>query len=54
MHRKGFPESYDRRRMLQFVTDLKAGVPEVRAPVYSHLTYDIVPDQERVVASRRS
>jgi type I pantothenate kinase len=49
MHRKGFPESYDRRRLLQFVTDLKAGVPEVRAPVYSHLTYDIVPDQERVV-----
>ncbi|HSJ26976.1 MAG TPA: type I pantothenate kinase [Acidimicrobiia bacterium] len=49
MHRKGFPESYDRRRLLQFVTDLKAGVPEVRAPVYSHLTYGIVPDQERIV-----
>ncbi len=49
MHRKGFPESYDRRRLLEFVTDLKAGVPEVRAPVYSHLTYDIVPDQERIV-----
>jgi type I pantothenate kinase len=49
MHRKGFPESYDRRRLLQFVTDLKAGVPEVRAPIYSHLTYDIVPDQERIV-----
>lgn len=49
MHRKGFPESYDRRRLLQFVTDLKAGVPEVRAPIYSHLTYDILPDQERIV-----
>ncbi|MDX1450211.1 MAG: type I pantothenate kinase, partial [Acidimicrobiia bacterium] len=49
MHRKGFPESYDRRRLLEFVTDLKAGAPEVRAPVYSHLTYDIVPDQERIV-----
>jgi type I pantothenate kinase len=49
MHRKGFPESYDRRRLLQFVTALKAGVPEVRAPVYSHLTYDILPDQERIV-----
>lgn len=49
MHRKGFPESYDRRRLLQFVTDLKAGVPEVRAPVYSHLTYDIIPDKERIV-----
>jgi len=49
LHRKGFPESYDRRRLLQFVTDVKAGVPEVRAPIYSHLTYDIVPDRERVV-----
>jgi type I pantothenate kinase len=49
MHRKGFPDSYDRRRLLQFVTDVKAGVPEVRAPVYSHLTYDILPDQERIV-----
>ncbi|MEX0757648.1 MAG: type I pantothenate kinase, partial [Acidimicrobiia bacterium] len=49
MHRKGFPESYDRRRLLQFVTDLKAGAPEVRAPIYSHLTYDILPDQERIV-----
>lgn len=49
MDRKGFPESYDRRRLLQFVTDLKAGAPEVRAPVYSHLTYDIVPERERLV-----
>ena len=49
MHRKGFPESYDRRRLLEFVTEVKAGSPEVRAPVYSHLTYDIVPDQERIV-----
>ena len=49
MHRKGFPESYDRRRLLQFVTEVKAGAPEVRAPVYSHLTYDILADQERVV-----
>ncbi len=49
MHRKGFPESYDRRRLLQFVTDVKAGVPEVSAPIYSHLTYDIIPDQERIV-----
>jgi type I pantothenate kinase len=49
MHRKGFPESYDRRRLLQFVTDVKAGVPEVRAPVYSHLTYDIIAGQERIV-----
>jgi type I pantothenate kinase len=50
MHRKGFPESYDRRRLLRFVSDVKSGVPEVRAPVYSHLTYDIVPGSEVVVA----
>lgn len=49
MERKGFPESYDRRRLLRFVADVKSGVAEVRAPVYSHLTYDIVPDTEIVV-----
>lgn len=43
MHRKGFPESYDQRRLLQFLADVKAGVPDVTAPVYSHLHYDIVP-----------
>ena len=43
MKRKGFPESYDQRRLLQFLADLKAGLPEVSAPVYSHLQYDIVP-----------
>lgn len=43
MQRKGFPESYDRRSLLRFVAEVKAGRPEVTAPVYSHLTYDIVP-----------
>lgn len=49
MERKGFPESYDRRALLRFVTRVKSGVEEVRAPVYSHLEYDIVPDAEIVV-----
>ncbi|MFC5997242.1 type I pantothenate kinase [Quadrisphaera sp. GCM10027208] len=49
MHRKGFPESYDRRALLRFVTAIKSGAEEVRAPVYSHLTYDIVPGAEVVV-----
>ena len=49
MHRKGFPESYDRRALLRFVSDVKSGAPEVRAPVYSHLAYDIVPDETQVV-----
>lgn len=43
MLRKGFPESYDVRRLLEFVIDVKSGKPHVKAPVYSHLTYDIVP-----------
>lgn len=49
LHRKGFPESYDQRALLRFVAEVKAGREEVRAPVYSHLTYDIVRDQEVVV-----
>ncbi len=47
--RKGFPESYDRRRLLRFVADVKSGAAEVRAPLYSHLTYDIVPGADIVV-----
>ncbi|MDN4597400.1 type I pantothenate kinase [Leifsonia virtsii] len=49
MERKGFPESYDRKALLRFVTAVKSGAPEVRAPFYSHLSYDIVPDAEIVV-----
>lgn len=45
MHRKGYPESYDRRALLRFVTEVKSGAPIVRAPVYSHTRYDIVPDE---------
>ena len=49
MERKGFPESYDLRRLVRFLADVKSGRPEVSAPVYSHLTYDIVPGEEQVV-----
>jgi type I pantothenate kinase len=49
MSRKGFPESYDRRALLRFVSAVKAGSPEVRAPFYSHLSYDIVPGAQVVV-----
>jgi len=44
MHRKGFPESFDIPRLLRFMGDVKAGRRNVRAPVYSHFSYDIVPD----------
>ena len=43
MRRKGFPESYDVRRLLDFLIAVKAGRAEATAPVYSHLSYDIVP-----------
>ena len=49
MRRKGFPESFDRRALLRFVSDVKAGREEVSAPVYSHLAYDIVPGEIQVV-----
>lgn len=49
MDRKGFPESYDRRALLQFVIDVKSGEPRVTAPVYSHIIYDIVPDERTVI-----
>lgn len=49
MERKGFPESYDTRRLLQFLNDIKAGRAQVSAPVYSHLVYDVVPGDEVTV-----
>lgn len=49
MSRKGFPESYDRRALTRFVADVKSGKAEVTAPVYSHLIYDIVPDEQLTV-----
>jgi len=49
LQRKGFPESYDRRALLRFVAEVKAGADEVSAPVYSHLTYDIVPGERALV-----
>ncbi len=49
MNRKGFPESYDTKRLLQFVRDVKTGTPEVSAPVYNHVIYDVMADQEEIV-----
>ena len=49
MNRKGFPESFDVTTLLRFLSDVKAGNRNVRAPIYSHLTYDIVPDEHVVV-----
>ena len=49
MGRKGFPESYDLRRLVRFLADVKSGEPEVAAPVYSHRAYDVVPGEAQVV-----
>ena len=51
LDRKGFPESYNRRALLQFVMDVKSGEPRVLAPVYSHLVYDIVDGEHIAVES---
>lgn len=45
MERKGFPESYDLPALLRFLSEIKAGAPLVSAPFYSHLVYDIVPNE---------
>jgi type I pantothenate kinase len=49
LERKGFPESYDRLRLLRFVADVKSGARRVEAPVYSHLVYDVVPGEGQSV-----
>ena len=51
MNRKGFPESYDTKTLLAFLRELKGGAPDVEAPVYSHVVYDIV-EGEKVVVSQ--
>jgi type I pantothenate kinase len=51
MARKGFPESYDVRTLMRFLAELKSGAPEVHAPRYSHLTYDILPGEEIILRS---
>ena len=45
MDKKGFPESFDREALLHFLSQIKGGAGKVKAPVYSHLVYDVVPDE---------
>lgn len=49
MERKGFPESYDRARFIEFLSDIKSGKPSVGVPVYSHLFYDVIPGERLIV-----
>jgi type I pantothenate kinase len=49
MKKKGFPQSYDMHRLVNFVSEIKSGAKSVTAPVYSHLIYDIIPDHQKVI-----
>ena len=49
MHRKGFPESYDIKRLVRFVADVKSGRSPVNGPLYSHLSYDVIPDRMQTI-----
>ncbi|MEM8795236.1 MAG: type I pantothenate kinase [Pseudomonadota bacterium] len=51
MQKKGFPESYDLPKLLRFLNDIKTGHDQVEAPVYSHLSYDVIP-HERILVDR--
>lgn len=48
MHRKGFPESYDIKRLVEFVSDIKAGKPNLQVPIYSHITYNITDEVKTI------
>ena len=49
LHKKGFPISYNTPKLIRFLADIKSGKPNVTAPIYSHLTYDIIPNQFNVI-----
>jgi type I pantothenate kinase len=49
MDKKGFPESYDRAALLDFISRAKAGEPSLEVPIYSHVRYDVLPDESRLV-----
>ncbi|WP_392566985.1 type I pantothenate kinase [Utexia brackfieldae] len=49
MNKKGFPQSYDTKKLLKFVADVKSGQSHVEAPIYSHLIYDIIDDNQLMI-----
>ncbi|MCX2956653.1 MAG: type I pantothenate kinase, partial [Candidatus Regiella insecticola] len=49
MKKKGFPESYDMRSLVNFIAEIKSGASQACAPVYSHLKYDIVPNEKKII-----
>jgi len=51
LNRKGFPESYDAQKLMAFLSSAKSGKPQIEAPVYSHLYYDVIPDEAQILQS---
>ncbi|GAB6009329.1 type I pantothenate kinase [Dysgonomonas reticulitermitis] len=49
MHKKGFPQSYDIKNLIKFVTEIKSGAKEVKVPKYSHLIYDVIPNKYEII-----
>ncbi|ULT24577.1 hypothetical protein KUH03_37470 [Sphingobacterium sp. E70] len=49
LNRKGFPESYDAKRLIHFLSAVKSGAPKITVPVYSHLVYDVLPDDQQQI-----
>lgn len=49
MQKKGFPQSYDIRSMMKFISEVKSGSKQAKAPVYSHVLYDVIPDTNQIV-----
>ncbi|MFT3995022.1 MAG: type I pantothenate kinase [Dysgonomonas sp.] len=49
MLKKGFPQSYDIKKLIQFVVDVKSGKDKVKVPLYSHLIYDVIPNEYEII-----
>lgn len=49
MQRKGFPESYDLHRLINFLSEIKTGASEIQVPLYSHLSYDVLKDEHQII-----
>lgn len=50
LNRKGFPESYDTKKIMQFLADIKSGKSQVNVPLYSHMEYDVLPNEKLVIS----
>lgn len=49
MDRKGFPESYDMEKLINFLNEVKSGKDEIKAPVYSHSVYDVIEGEYELI-----